>query len=86
MTDTAFDTIHSMLEAGARSGTAQDLAADRKTEIDYMNADIVERARAVELSVPTHEALVNIFRRIERGESRIGLAALAELREQAVNG
>ena len=51
-----------------------------------MNADIVERARAVELSVPTHEALVNIFRRIERGESRIGLAALAELREQAVNG
>ena len=85
-TDTAFDAIHSMLEAGARSGTAQDLAADRQTEIDYMNADIVERARKVNLAVPTHEALVNIFRRIERGESSIGLAALAELGEHAFNG
>ena len=85
-TNTAFDAIHAMLEAGARSGTAQDLAADRRTEIDYMNADIVERARAAGLPVPTHEALVNIFRRIERGESAIGLAALAELREHVVNG
>ena len=85
-TDTAFDAIHSTLETGARSGTAQDLAADRQTEIDFMNADIVERARAVNLAVPTHEALVDIFRRIERGESRIGPEALAELRGRVVNG
>jgi len=85
-TDAAFDAIHSMLEEGARSGTAQDLAADRQTEIDYMNADIVERAHKVNLAVPTHEALVNIFRRIDRGESSIGLAALAELRKHVVNG
>ena len=85
-TNAAFDAVHAMLEPGARSGTAQDLAAGRRTEIDFMNADIVARARAINLAVPTHEALVDIYRRIERGEARIGPMALSELREHIVNG
>jgi 2-dehydropantoate 2-reductase len=53
---------------GGRSGTAQDLAKRRRTEVDFMNGYVAERGTACGMPAPTHAAIAALVRRIERGE------------------
>jgi 2-dehydropantoate 2-reductase len=51
-----------------RPSMAQDMAKGRRTEIDFMNGFVVDKARSLGLAVPTNEALVRIVKRVERRE------------------
>jgi len=51
-----------------RPSMAQDIGKGRRTEIDFMNGYIVERGRALRIPTPGHEKLVDLVRKIERGE------------------
>jgi 2-dehydropantoate 2-reductase len=59
--------------SGARSNIqrpsmAQDMQKGRKTEIGELNGFIVQKAKEAGCAAPTHERLVEIVRRVERGE------------------
>jgi len=51
-----------------RSGTAQDIAKGRRTEIDHMNGYVAAQGEAVGMAAPTHAAVTALVKRIERGE------------------
>jgi 2-dehydropantoate 2-reductase len=53
--------------AEGRSGTAQDLAKGRRTEIDFMNGAVVARGEEAGLPAPTHAAVLAVVKDIERG-------------------
>ncbi len=53
---------------GGRSGTAQDLAKGRRTEVDFMNGYVVEQGAACDVPAPTHAAVTALVKRIEHGE------------------
>lgn len=51
-----------------RPSMAQDIAKGRRTEIDFMNGYIVEKGRIMGIPTPAHEKLVDLVRKIERGD------------------
>jgi len=51
-----------------RPSMAQDMQKGRKTEIGELNGFIVQKAKEAGCTAPTHERLVDIVRRVERGE------------------
>ena len=51
-----------------RSGTAQDLAKGRRTEIDFMNGYVAAKGVEAGLPAPTHAAVTALVKRIEMGE------------------
>jgi 2-dehydropantoate 2-reductase len=51
-----------------RPSTAQDVAKARRTEIDYINGTVCERARDVQVPVPCQRAILELVKRVERGE------------------
>jgi 2-dehydropantoate 2-reductase len=51
-----------------RPSMAQDIAKGRRTEIDYMNGYIAEKGASVGCTAPTHAALTEIVRKVERGQ------------------
>ncbi len=65
---------------GGRSGTAQDLAKGRRTEIDFMNGYVAEQGLACGVPAPTHAAVAALVKRIERGEVAAGRQLLAQFR------
>jgi len=58
-----------MVEGGV-SGTLQDLAKNRRTEVDWFNGYIADQGRACGVATPTHAALAALIRRMEAGEIR----------------
>ncbi len=61
------------------SGTAQDLAKGRRTEVDWMNGYVAAKGAEVGVPAPTHAAVAELVRRMERREiapSRIHVEAL----------
>ncbi|MEO8441506.1 MAG: ketopantoate reductase C-terminal domain-containing protein, partial [Betaproteobacteria bacterium] len=64
---------------GGRSGTAQDLAKGRRTEVDFMNGYVAERGAACGAPAPTHAAVAGLVRRIEHGELAPGRELLDQL-------
>jgi 2-dehydropantoate 2-reductase len=52
-----------------RPSMGQDMLKGRRTEIDYINGFIVEKAKEVGLAAPTHVALTAAVKRVERGEA-----------------
>lgn len=59
--------------SGARSNLqrpsmAQDIEKGRRTEIGELNGFIVRKAKEAGCAAPTHERIVDIVRRVERGE------------------
>jgi 2-dehydropantoate 2-reductase len=52
-----------------RPSMAQDMQKGRRTEIGEINGLIVGKANEAGLSAPTHERIVEIVRRVERGEA-----------------
>ena len=51
-----------------RPSMAQDIGKGRRTEIDFMNGYIVDKGRMLGIPTPSHDKLVDLVRRIERGE------------------
>jgi 2-dehydropantoate 2-reductase len=50
------------------SGTAQDLAKGRRTEVDWMNGYVAARGAEIGVPAPTHAAVAELVRRMERRE------------------
>jgi 2-dehydropantoate 2-reductase len=51
-----------------RPSMAQDIRKGRRTEIDFMNGYIVEKGRMLGIPTPAHEKLVELVKKLERGE------------------
>jgi 2-dehydropantoate 2-reductase len=53
---------------GGRSGTAQDIAKNRRTEVDFMNGYVAARGEELGVAAPTHTAIASLVKRIELHE------------------
>jgi 2-dehydropantoate 2-reductase len=58
------------IDPRARSSMADDLAAGRRTEIDYLNGEVVRLARSLGRGAPVNEAIVALVREAEAGGRR----------------
>lgn len=75
--ETALSAVEAHMLKGTRSqarsdlqrpSMAQDMQKGRRTEIGELNGFIVAKAKEASIAAPTHEKLVEIVRRVERGE------------------
>jgi 2-dehydropantoate 2-reductase len=55
------------IDAKARSSMADDLAAGRKTEIDYLNGELVRLAERLQRDAPVNRKIVELVRKAEAG-------------------
>ena len=62
-----------------RSSSLQSLERGRKTEIDYLNGYVVNKAREVGVEVPLNQRLVRFIKQIENGERTIAERNIADL-------
>jgi 2-dehydropantoate 2-reductase len=60
----------------ARSSMADDLAEGRRTEVDYINGELVRLAERLQRSAPINQAIVELIRRAEEGAPPLEPAAL----------
>jgi 2-dehydropantoate 2-reductase len=51
-----------------RPSMAQDIRKGRRTEIDFMNGLIVEKGKILGIPTPSHQKLVDLVKKLERGE------------------
>lgn len=65
-----------------RPSMAQDIAKGRRTEIDYINGYIAEKALTVGMTAPANLALVSLVREVERGEKQADPSHVAALEHQ----
>ena len=72
------------IDARARSSMADDLAAGRETEIDYLNGEVVKLARALGREAPVNGHIVDLVKQAEMGIDRTWTAA--ELRAYVLEG
>jgi 2-dehydropantoate 2-reductase len=56
-----------MTEAG-RPSTGQDIVKGRRTEIEYINGLVAAKGAEVGVPAPTHAALTEVVKKVERGE------------------
>ena len=61
------DGLKRMTEEG-RPSTGQDMLKGRRTEIDFLNGLVAAKGEEVGMSAPTHAALTEVVKRVERGE------------------
>jgi 2-dehydropantoate 2-reductase len=64
------------VDAKARSSMADDLAAGRKTEIEYINGELVRLAERLQRNAPINRALVDLVHKAEHGAEALAPAAL----------
>ena len=62
-----------------RPSMGQDMLKGRRTEIDYLNGLVVEKAVDLGLSVPANMGIADVVRRIERGEIGAGPDTISHL-------
>lgn len=62
-----------------RPSMAHDVLKGRRTEIEYINGTVVEKAAEMGIAVPAQSAMLALVRRIERGELEPGIGNLAAL-------
>lgn len=67
-----------MTEEG-RPSTGQDIVKGRRTEIDYINGLVAMRGQEVGVPAPTHAALADVVKRVERGEIDPSPEAIAHI-------
>ncbi len=70
------------IDASARSSMADDFAAGRTTEIDYLNGEVVRLAQSIGKRAPVNERIVNLVKQAELGVERTWTAA--ELRRHVL--
>jgi 2-dehydropantoate 2-reductase len=66
------------IDAKARSSMADDLAAGRTTEVDYINGELVRLAERLQRDAPVNRAIVELIRKAEGGAKPLGPAALCK--------
>ncbi|MES2562319.1 MAG: 2-dehydropantoate 2-reductase [Pseudomonadota bacterium] len=59
-----------------RPSMAQDIGKGRRTEIEFMNGYIVDKGKMLGIPTPSHEKLVELVRKLERGELKASPAHL----------
>ena len=64
------------IDAKARSSMADDLAAGRKTEIEYLNGELVRLAERLQRAAPVNRAIVDLVRKAEAGAEPLPSTAL----------
>jgi 2-dehydropantoate 2-reductase len=69
------------IDAKARSSMADDLAAGRRTEIDYLNGELVRLAERLGADAPVNRRIVELVRQAEAGAKPL---SPAELRREAL--
>lgn len=62
-----------------RPSLLQDVIKRRRTEVEYLNGDIVRRGKEMGLPTPMNEAIVSLMLQVERGEVTPGVANLRRL-------
>ena len=72
------------IDATARSSMADDFAAGRPSEIDYLNGEVVRLAHKLKRRAPVNEMIVNLVRQHELGVERTWSAR--DLREHVLEG
>lgn len=66
------------IDAKARSSMADDLAAGRKTEIDYINGELVRLAERLNQDAPINRKILALVRAAEEGAEPLSPAALRD--------
>jgi 2-dehydropantoate 2-reductase len=66
------------IDARARSSMADDLAAGRKTEIEYLNGELVRLAQRLQRDAPVNRAIVELVHKAEAGAGPLSPPALRE--------
>jgi len=66
------------IDAKARSSMADDLAAGRKTEVDYLNGELVRVAERLLVDAPVNRTIVELVHKAEAGAPALGPAQLRE--------
>ncbi len=66
------------IDTKARSSMADDLAAGRKTEVDYINGELVRLAERLQRDAPANRAVVELIHKAEAGAKPLGPATLRE--------
>lgn len=64
------------IDEKARSSMADDLAAGRRTEIDYLNGELVRLAERLQTDAPVNRRIVELVRAAEEGAKPLAPAAL----------
>jgi 2-dehydropantoate 2-reductase len=64
------------IDSRARSSMADDLAAGRKTEVDYLNGELVRLAERLHADAPVNRAIVDLVRKAEAGAPPLPAEAL----------
>jgi 2-dehydropantoate 2-reductase len=64
------------IDAQARSSMADDLAGGRKTEVEYLNGELVRLAERLQRAAPINRAIVDLVHKAERGAEPLSPAAL----------
>jgi 2-dehydropantoate 2-reductase len=64
------------IDAKARSSMADDLAAGRKTEVDYLNGELVALADRLDESAPVNRKIVELVHAAEAAAEPCAPAAL----------
>jgi 2-dehydropantoate 2-reductase len=72
------------IDADARSSMADDFAAGRPTEVDYLNGEVVKLAHALGRRAPINEEIVRLVRQAEAGVEKMWGAE--ELRAHLLEG
>ena len=71
------------IDAKARSSMADDLAAGRKTEVDYINGELLSLAKRLGVNAPVNRRVVELVRQAEAGAPPL---QAAELRREVLGG
>jgi len=64
------------IDAKARSSMADDLTNGRKTEVDYINGELVRLADRLQRTAPVNRAIVGLIREAENGAKPLSPTAL----------
>jgi 2-dehydropantoate 2-reductase len=82
----ALEEIEGVMLAGmkrmtdeGRPSTGQDMLKGRRTEIDYINGLVAAKGQEVGIPAPTHAALTDLVKRVERGDIEPSPEAIANL-------
>ena len=62
-----------------RSSMLRAIERGRPPAVDFLNGEIIERARRLEVPAPINEAIADRIGRVARGEAQPGHALVAEL-------
>lgn len=79
--DWLFNTIFFRMwkvDPKARSSMSDDLAAGRKTEIDYLNGELIRVAERLHTDAPVNRVIVELVHKAEAGAGPLGPKALAK--------